>query len=111
MHVEINLGFCRFAKCTKFIDTRVIIPSGKHGATTENTKRYIDFAAKNGFDGVLVEGWNVDGKTGLKLERRSFDFTTHPDFDITAISAYAKSKKRKMIMHHETSGFLIMKDI
>ncbi|MFV8443196.1 glycoside hydrolase family 97 protein [Flavobacterium sp. LB2P44] len=80
--------------------------SGKHGATTENTKRYIDFAAKNGFDGVLVEGWNVgweDWNGNWKEE--VFDFTTpYPDFDIAAISAYAKAKKVQMIMHHETSG-------
>lgn len=80
--------------------------SGKHGATTENTKRYIDFAAKNGFDGVLVEGWNVgweDWNGNWKEE--VFDFTTpYPDFDIKAISAYAKEKNVKMIMHHETSG-------
>ena len=80
--------------------------SGKHGATTENTKKYIDFAAKNGFDGVLVEGWNVgweDWNGNWKEE--VFDFVTpYPDFDIAAISAYAKSKKVKMIMHHETSG-------
>ena len=80
--------------------------SGKHGATTENTKRYIDFAAKNGFDGVLVEGWNVgweDWNGNWKEE--VFDFTTpYPDFDIEAISAYAKEKNIKMIMHHETSG-------
>jgi hypothetical protein len=80
--------------------------SGKHGATTENTKRYIDFAAKNGFDGVLVEGWNVgweDWNGNWKEE--VFDFTTpYPDFDIAALSAYAKDKNVKMIMHHETSG-------
>jgi len=68
--------------------------SGKHGATTENTKRYIDFAAKNGFDGVLVEGWNVgweDWNGNWKEE--VFDFTTaYPDFDIADLSAYAKSK-------------------
>jgi hypothetical protein len=80
--------------------------SGKHGATTENTKRYIDFAAKNGFDGVLVEGWNVgweDWNGNWKEE--VFDFTTpYPDFDLAAVSAYAKEKNIKMIMHHETSG-------
>ena len=80
--------------------------SGKHGATTENTKRYIDFAAKNGFDGVLVEGWNVgweDWNGNWKEE--VFDFTTpYPDFDIAVLSAYAKAKNVKMIMHHETSG-------
>jgi hypothetical protein len=82
------------------------VASGKHGATTENTKRYIDFAAKNGFDGVLVEGWNVgweDWNGNWKEE--VFDFTTpYPDFDLAAVSAYAKEKNVKMIMHHETSG-------
>ncbi|WP_374507456.1 glycoside hydrolase family 97 protein [Flavobacterium sp.] len=80
--------------------------SGRHGATTENTKRYIDFAAKHGFDGVLVEGWNEgweDWSGNWKEE--VFDFVTpYPDFDIAAISAYAKAKNVKMIMHHETSG-------
>jgi hypothetical protein len=82
------------------------VASGKHGATTENTKRYIDFAAKNGFDGVLVEGWNVgweDWNGNWKEE--VFDFTTpYPDFDLAIVSAYAKEKNVKMIMHHETSG-------
>ena len=81
-------------------------PSGKHGATTENTKRYIDFAAKNGFDGVLVEGWNVGWEDWFgNWKEEVFDFTTpYPDFDIAAISAYAKEKNVKMIMHHETSA-------
>lgn len=77
-----------------------------HGATTENTKRYIDFASQHGFDGVLVEGWNVgweDWSGNWKEE--VFDFVTpYPDFDIAAISDYAKAKNVKMIMHHETSG-------
>jgi hypothetical protein len=83
-----------------------LIPSGKHGATTENTKRYIDFAAKNGFDGVLVEGWNVGWEDWFgNWKEEVFDFTTpYPDFDLDAITAYAKSKNVKMIMHHETSG-------
>ena len=86
--------------------TQDLIPSGKHGATTENTKRYIDFAAKNGFDGVLVEGWNVGWEDWFgNWKEDVFDFVTpYPDFDIAAISAYAKSKNVKMIMHHETSG-------
>lgn len=81
-------------------------PSGKHGATTENTKRYIDFAAKNGFDGVLVEGWNVGWEDWFgNWKEDVFDFVTpYPDFDIAAVSAYAKSKNVKMIMHSETSG-------
>jgi hypothetical protein len=86
--------------------TKELIPSGKHGATTENTKRYIDFAAKNGFDGVLVEGWNVGWEDWFgNWKEEVFDFVTpYPDFDIKAVSDYAKSKNVKMIMHHETSG-------
>jgi len=81
-------------------------PTGKHGATTENTKRYIDFAANNGFDGVLVEGWNTGWEDWAgNWKEEVFDFVTpYPDFDIKAISEYAKSKNVKMIMHHETSG-------
>ncbi|MES2411123.1 MAG: glycoside hydrolase family 97 protein, partial [Bacteroidota bacterium] len=83
-----------------------LIASGKHGATTENTKRYIDFAAKNGFDGVLVEGWNVGWEDWFgNWKENVFDFTTpYPDFDLKAVNDYAKSKGIKMIMHHETSG-------
>jgi hypothetical protein len=81
-------------------------PSGKHGANTENTKRYIDFAAKNGFDGVLVEGWNVGWEDWFgNWKENVFDFTTpYPDFDLEEVSKYAKLKGVKMIMHHETSG-------
>ncbi|THD33758.1 MAG: glycoside hydrolase family 97 protein [Flavobacterium johnsoniae] len=77
-----------------------------HGATTENTKRYIDFAAKHGFDGVLVEGWNVGWEDWFgNWKEEVFDFVTpYLDFDIQQISDYAKSKNVKMIMHHETSG-------
>ncbi|MEZ4802962.1 MAG: glycoside hydrolase family 97 protein [Gelidibacter sp.] len=83
-----------------------MIPTGKHGATTENTKHYIDFAAKHGFDGVLVEGWNVGWEDWFgNWKEDVFDFTTpYPDFDIEEVSEYAKSKGVKMIMHHETSG-------
>jgi hypothetical protein len=86
--------------------TQDLLPSGKHGATTENSKRYIDFAAKNGFDGVLVEGWNVGWEDWFgNWKEDVFDFATpYPDFDIAAVTAYAKSKNVKMIMHHETSG-------
>jgi hypothetical protein len=86
--------------------TQDLLPSGKHGATTENTKRYIDFAAKNGFDGVLVEGWNVGWEDWFgNWKEEVFDFVTpYPDFDIATVTAYAKSKNVKMIMHHETSG-------
>ena len=81
-------------------------PAVKHGATTENTKRYIDFAAKHGFDGVLVEGWNVGWEDWFGYGKEYvFDFITpYPDFNIQEIADYAKSKGVKMIMHHETSG-------
>ena len=80
--------------------------SGKHGATTQNTKRYIDFAAKHGFDGVLVEGWNVGWEDWFgNWKENVFDFVTpYPDFDIKEVMDYAASKNVKMIMHHETSG-------
>ncbi len=86
--------------------TKELIPSGKHGATTANTKRYIDFAAKHGFDGVLVEGWNVGWEDWFgNWKENVFDFTTpYPDFNLDEVNAYAKSKGVKMIMHHETSG-------
>ncbi len=81
-------------------------PHGKHGATTENVKKYIDFAAEHGFDGVLVEGWNIGWEDWSgKMKDEVFDFVTpYPDFDLPAIRDYAKSKGVKMIMHHETSS-------
>ena len=81
-------------------------PHGRHGATTENVKRYIDFAAKYGFDGVLVEGWNIGWEDWFGNEKDFvYDFVTpYPDFDVEDIHDYAKSKGVKMIMHHETSG-------
>ncbi len=83
-----------------------LIPTGRHGATIANTKRYIDFAAKNGFDGVLVEGWNTGWEDWFgNWKEEVFDFTTaYPDFNVQEITDYAKSKGIKMIMHHETSG-------
>lgn len=81
-------------------------PHGKHGATTENVKRYIDFAAENGFDGVLAEGWNIGWEDWFGRSKDFvYDFVTpYPDFDVVGIHAYAKSKGVKMIMHHETSS-------
>ena len=81
-------------------------PSGKHGATTENTKRYIDFAAEHGFDGVLVEGWNIGWEDWFgKWIDTVFSFTTpYPDYDIDFLSKYAADKGVKIIMHHETSS-------
>ncbi|NGM63031.1 glycoside hydrolase family 97 protein [Sphingobacterium sp. SGG-5] len=81
-------------------------PHGKHGATTANVKRYIDFAADNGFDGVLVEGWNIGWEDWFgNAKDHVFDFVTpYPDFDLKEIRDYARSKGVNMIMHHETSG-------
>jgi hypothetical protein len=81
-------------------------PNGKHGATTANVKKYIDFAAKHGFDGVLVEGWNVGWEDWFGNSKDYvFDFVTpYPDFDLLAIRNYSISKGVEMIMHHETSS-------
>jgi hypothetical protein len=86
--------------------TQDLIPSGKHGANTANTKRYIDFAAKHGFDGVLVEGWNVGWEDWFgNWKEDVFDFVTpYPDFDLKEVNDYAKSKGVQLIMHHETSS-------
>ena len=79
----------------------------KHGATTENAKRYIDFAAKNGFGGVLVEGWNVGWDGDWIANRNAFSFTkAYPDYDLPGVAAYAKQKGVKLIVHNETSGGL-----
>jgi alpha-glucosidase len=76
-----------------------------HGATTEETKRYMDFAAKYGFDGVLVEGWNVGWDGDWFFNGDLFSFTkSYPDFDIEAVSAYGKQRGVRLIGHHETSG-------
>ncbi|MBF0577275.1 glycoside hydrolase family 97 protein [Dysgonomonas sp. GY617] len=87
-------------------DYSKVKPNGKHGATTANVKRYIDFAAKHGFDGVLVEGWNEGWEDWFGNSKDYvFDFVTpYPDFDVVGIREYAKSKGVKMIMHHETSA-------
>lgn len=81
-------------------------PNGKHGATTENTKRYIDFASKHGFSGVLVEGWNVGWEDWFgNWKEEVFDFVTpYPDFNVTELQKYATDRGVKLIMHHETSG-------
>ncbi len=81
-------------------------PNGRHGATNEEVRKYIDFAAANGLDQVLVEGWNEgwedwSGKSKFDV----FDFLTpYPDFDIKALNEYANSKGVKLMMHHETSA-------
>ncbi|WP_228235487.1 glycoside hydrolase family 97 protein [Allomuricauda sp. M10] len=82
-------------------------PHGKHGATTENTKHYIDFAAKNNITGVLVEGWNTGWEHWIGFEDREgvFDFITpYPDYDLEEVTRYGKEKGVELIMHHETSA-------
>ena len=77
----------------------------KHGATTENAKRYIDFAAANGLKGVLVEGWNTGWDGDWIANRNAFSFTqAYPDYDLPAVAAYAKAKGVGLIAHNETSG-------
>jgi len=87
-------------------DYTKVKPNGKHGANTQHVKDYIDFAAKHGFDAVLVEGWNIGWEDWFgKSKDYVFDFITpYPDFDVKAIRDYAKSKGVKMMMHHETSS-------
>ncbi len=87
-------------------DYSTVTPHGEHGATTERVKEYIDFAAEHGFDGVLVEGWNVGWEDWFgKSKDYVFDFVTpYPDFDVEAVHSYAKEKGVHMIMHHETSS-------
>lgn len=81
-------------------------PNGKHAANNENVKNYIDFAAKHGFDAVLVEGWNEGWEDWFGNHKDYvFDFVTpYPDFDVKALNEYAKSKGVKIMMHHETSS-------
>lgn len=83
-----------------------LVPHGRHGANTANVKRFIDFAAKNGIQGVLVEGWNVGWEDWFgKWKEDVFDFVTpYPDYDIKELTRYAKQKGVRIIMHHETSG-------
>jgi len=77
----------------------------KHGATTENTKRYIDFAAANNIGGVLVEGWNVGWDGDWIANRNAFSFTqAYPDYNLRELAEYARSKGVKLIAHNETSG-------
>lgn len=81
-------------------------PHGQHPANNENVKKYIDFAAKHGFDQVLVEGWNVGWEDWFGHSKDYvFDFQTpYPDFDIKMLNEYARSKGVRLMMHHETSG-------
>ena len=81
-------------------------PNGTHGANNEEVRKYIDFAAKHGFDQVLVEGWNIGWEDWFGNKKDYvFDFLTpYPDFNLKALNEYAHSKGVKLMMHHETSG-------
>ena len=97
---SVKLGLTDYAKAK---------PSGRHSANKENVRRYIDFAAQHGFDGVLVEGWNIGWEDWFGNSKEYvFDFQTpYPDFDIKALNEYAHSKGVKLIMHHETSSSIM----
>ncbi|MDR0231646.1 MAG: glycoside hydrolase family 97 protein [Dysgonamonadaceae bacterium] len=94
---SIQIGITDFTK---------VEPNGRHAANTANVKRYIDFAALHGFDGVLVEGWNIGWEDWFGNSKDFvFDFVTpYPDFDVKEINRYAANKGVKMIMHHETAA-------
>lgn len=94
---SVQLGVTDFSKAK---------PNATHGANNANVKKYIDFASANGFDAVLVEGWNEGWEDWFgHYKDYVFDFVTpYPDFDVKGLHEYAKSKGVKMIMHHETSG-------
>ena len=94
---SVQLGVTDYAAST---------PHGRHGANNENVRRYIDFAAENGFDGLLIEGWNEGWEDWYGHQKDFvFDFLTpYPDFDLPALNAYAHSKGIRLIMHHESSS-------
>ena len=94
---SVQLGVTDYAAST---------PHGKHGANSANVRRYIDFAAENGFDAVLVEGWNEGWEDWFgKQKDFVFDFLTpYPDFDLPALNAYAHQKGVRLVMHHESSS-------
>ena len=91
---------------SSIVNYQLARPNGRHAANNEKVKRYIDFAAKNGLDEVLVEGWNVGWEDWANMWKRDvFDFVTpYPDFDIKALNEYAHAKGVKLLMHHETSS-------
>ena len=88
------------------IDYKLAQPNGRHSANNENVRRYIDFASANGFDALLVEGWNIGWEDWADCSKDYvFDFQTpYPDFDIASLNEYAHSKGIKLIMHHESSS-------
>ena len=111
-----KLGDVSWVKPSKFVGVwwQMHLNSGtwnagpKHAATTANTRKYIDFAAKNGFRGVLVEGWNKGWESDWGHGGADFSFTQpYPDFDLPGLAAYAKSKGVRLIGHHETGANIV----
>ncbi|MCH4018312.1 MAG: glycoside hydrolase family 97 protein [Prevotella sp.] len=94
---SVRLGVTDYSKCK---------PNGTHGANNAEVRKYIDFAAKNHLDEVLVEGWDEGWEDWFGHSKDDvFDFVTpYPDFDIKALNDYAHSKGVKLLMHHETSA-------
>jgi glucan 1,4-alpha-glucosidase len=90
-------------------DYSKIEPNGHHGANTAHVKEYIDFAAQNGFDAVLVEGWNEGWEdNSAYVKENVYSFTkAYPDFDVKQLQQYAAAKGIKIIMHHETTSSVI----
>ncbi len=87
-------------------DYTKVKPNGRHGANNENVKRYIDFASKNGFSQLLIEGWNIGWEDWFgKSKDEVFDFLTpYPDFNVKELQAYANERGMRLMMHHETSA-------
>ncbi|WP_345947954.1 glycoside hydrolase family 97 protein [Mucilaginibacter sp. PAMB04274] len=105
--MQIGKSTWSYAKSMNDVDANgKLIPSGLHGANTANVKRYIDFAARHGIPGVLVEGWNTGWEDWFgNWKEDVFDFVTpYPDFDVAALTSYARAKGVSIIMHNETSG-------
>lgn len=110
---ELMLGKSRWYYTKEFKGVKLgeddytkVTPVPNHGANNENVRRYIDFAAKHGFDQVLVEGWNIGWEDWFGCKKEYvFDFQTpYPDFDVKALNEYAHSKGVRLMMHHETSS-------
>lgn len=97
---SVKLGQTNFEQAT---------PNGRHAANNTNVKRYIDFASENGFDALLIEGWNIGWEDWYGKEKDYvFDFLTpYPDFDLPALNKYAHEKGIRLIMHHESSSSTI----
>lgn len=105
--MQTNLGSWNYTDKPDSLGSNSLpVPNGRHSANTANVKRYIDFASKNGIEGLLVEGWNTGWEAWYgNWQGKHFDFVTpYPDFNVAEIQQYAKQKNVQMIMHNETSA-------